>query len=111
MISRYFKVGLNPGYGIPPVINVNQDDHDETWTFTIIKEDGTVYIPSDASIVGELADGTVVTDSATVTDGNVVVIETEVMTAVPGRAKFELVLDDGSHGTANFTVKVEGRPS
>lgn len=111
-INRYFKLYLNAGRAIPLVINVNQYDSGETWYFRLFKETGEAYLPSSGAIIGIKADGHVIDNAATVDGfGYVVVTETEQMTAAPGKAVFELSIDDNSHGTANFIVLVEPKPS
>lgn len=111
-INRYFKLYLNAGRALPLVINVNQYDSGETWYFRLFKETGEAYLPSSGAIVGVKADGHVIDNAATVDGfGYVVVTETEQMTAAPGKAVFELSIDDNSHGTANFIVLVEPKPS
>ena len=111
-INRYFKLYLNAGRAIPLVINVNQYDSGETWYFRLFKETGEAYFPSSGAIIGIKADGHVIDNAATVDGfGYVVVTETEQMTAAPGKAVFELSIDDNSHGTANFIVLVEPKPS
>lgn len=111
-INRYYKLYLNAGRAIPLVINVNQYDSGETWYFRLFKETGEAYLPSSGAIIGIKADGHVIDNAATVDGfGYVVVTETEQMTAAPGKAVFELSIDDNSHGTANFIVLVEPKPS
>lgn len=111
MITREFKLYLNAGTNIAPVINANQFDQDEEWIFTLLQEDGTVYTPSTSAIIGLKTDGTTILNAGTVnSSGQVVITETEQMTAVPGSNVFELLIDGNTHGTANFVVFVERRP-
>ena len=111
MITRNFNLFLNAGKHIPLVINVNQYDHDEQWCFTLLNDNGEKYIPSTGAIVGIKADRLGIINSGTVNaSGQVVINETEQMTAAVGKAIFELVIDDGTHGTANFVVLVEPKP-
>lgn len=111
MISREFKLYLNAGVGVAPVINANQFDQDEEWIFTLLQSDGTVYTPSTGAIIGLKQDGTTILNAGTVNeDGQVVITETEQMTAVPGSNLFEILIDGNTHGTANFVVFVERRP-
>jgi hypothetical protein len=111
MITREFKLYLNAGIGVAPIINANQFDQDEEWIFTLLQEDGTVYIPSTGAIIGLKTDGTTILNAGTVNSaGKVVITETEQMTAVPGSNVFELLIDGNTHGTANFVVFVERRP-
>lgn len=111
MITREFKLYLNAGVGVAPVINVNQFDQDEEWIFTLLQSDGTVYTPSTGAIIGLKQDGTTILNAGTVnSSGQVVITETEQMTAVPGSNLFEILIDGNSHGTANFVVFVERRP-
>ena len=111
MIPRYFNLTLNAGASVAPVINVNQYDHNEQWIFTLFAEDGTVYTPGSGAIIGIKADGKGIINTGVVdSSGRVVINETQQMTAAPGDAVFELVIDNETHGTANFTVRVEPRP-
>lgn len=111
-ISRYFKLYLNAGRSIPLVINANQYDSGETWYFTLYTDTGETYIPSSGAIIGIKSDGHVIDNAATVDSrGRVVVTETEQMTAAAGKAVFEISIDDNSHGSANFIVLVEPKPS
>ena len=111
MITREFKLYLNAGVGVAPVINANQFDQDEEWIFTLLQSDGTVYTPSTGAIIGLKQDGTTILNAGTVnSSGQVVITETEQMTAVPGANLFEILIDGNTHGTANFVVFVERRP-
>lgn len=111
MITRNFNLFLNAGKHIPLVINVNQYDHDEQWCFTLLNDNGEKYIPSTGAIVGIKADRLGIINSGTVNaSGQVVINETEQMTAAVGKAVFELLIDDQTHGTANFAVLVEPKP-
>lgn len=111
MITREFKLYLNAGVGVAPVINANQFDQDEEWIFTLLQSDGTVYTPSTGAIIGLKQDGTTILNAGTVNGaGQVVITETEQITAVPGSNLFEILIDGNSHGTANFVVFVERRP-
>lgn len=111
MISREFKLYLNAGVGVAPVINANQFDRDEEWIFTLLQSDGTVYTPSTGTIIGLKQDGTTILNAGTVnSSGQVVITETEQITAVPGSNLFEILIDGNTHGTANFVVFVERRP-
>ena len=111
-IDRYFKLYLNAGRSIPLVINANQYDSGETWYFSLFKETGEAYLPSSGAIIGIKADGHVIDNAATVDSrGRVVVTETEQMTAAPGKSVFELSIDSNTHGTANFVLLVEPKPS
>ena len=110
-IVRNFNLYLNAGNGSAPYINVNQYDQGEQWVFTLYKEDGTKYMPSTGAIFGIKADGKVIDNEGTVdSEGRVVIEETEQMTAASGCAVFELLLNDSTHGTANFIVNVKRRP-
>ena len=111
MITREFKLYLNAGVGVAPVINANQFDQGEEWVFTLLQSDGTVYTPSTGAIIGLKQDGTTILNAGTVnSSGQVVITETEQMTAVPGANLFEILIDGNTHGTANFVVFVERRP-
>lgn len=110
MIVRKFKLALNAGKSIPLVIHANQYDHDEQWEFTLYNDDGTQYIPSSGAIVGIKSDNLGIINSGTVSGGVVIINETEQMTAAPGEAVFELMIDSQTHGTANFRVLVEPKP-
>lgn len=110
-ITRDFKLHLNYGSSSPLMIRANQYDSGEIWRFTLFDEDGVKYIPSSAVIIGTTASGALVTREATIESGKVVVEETRTMTQSAGKNEFELVVDDGSHGTANFFVDAEPRPN
>lgn len=111
MITRNFNLYLNAGVSAAPTINVNQYDRDEQWVFTLYNENGAVYTPSSGSIIGLKSDGHVIANAGTVSDGKVVITETEQMTAVAGNGVFELQIDGETHGTANFIVRVEKSPA
>lgn len=111
MLTRSFKIGMNAGHIVTPVIHVNQYDHDEQWIFTLVDDNGVVYTPSTGGIVGLKADGNVILNAGTVnSSGQVVINETQQMTAAVGDATYELLLDNSTHGCANFTVRVEPKP-
>ena len=67
----------------------------------------------DSSIsCGIKSDGMGIINTAEVNeDGQVVVEETQQMTAAAGKAIFELQIDNTTHGTANFIVQVEPSPT
>ena len=109
-ITREFNLFLNAGAASPLVINVNQYDQGEVWNFTLYSEKGIQYTPSTGAIVGIKSDNLGIINTGTVVDGKVVINETEQMTAAPGKAIFELMIDDSTHGTANFIVLVEPKP-
>ena len=82
MLTRSFKIGMNAGHIVTPVIHVNQYDHDEQWIFTLVDETGAVYTPSTGGIVGLKSDGNVIVNAGTVnSSGQVVINETQQMTA------------------------------
>ena len=111
-ITRYFNLYLNAGTSTPLVINANQYDQGETWIFTLYTEQGVQYTPSSGAIVGIKSDGFIIANAGTVNgSGQVVITETQQMTAAAGKATFELQLDSETHGTANFIVLVEKDPS
>ena len=111
MITREFNLYLHAGHSIPLVINVNQYDRGESWVFTLFNSDGTQYTPSSGAIVGIKSDNLGIINSGTVdSQGRVVINETQQMTAAVGKAVFELLIDDQTHGTANFIVLVEPKP-
>ena len=111
MITRNFNLNLYAGHSIPLVINANQYDHGEQWLFKLFNSDGTQYVPSSGAIVGIKSDNLGIINTGSVDDqGRVVINETQQMTAAVGKAVFELVIDDGTHGTANFVVLVEPKP-
>lgn len=109
-ITRNFKLFLNAGSQIPLLIHANQYDSGEQWRFTLYNQDGSVYEPSSGAIVGIKSDGHGIINTGTVSGGKVVITETQQMTAAAGKAVFELMIDGGSHGTANFMVLVEPKP-
>ena len=109
-ITRNFNLYLTAGRTIPLVINANQYDQGEQWVFTLYNDDGTKYVPSTGGIVGIKSDNLGIINSGSVVDGNVVITETQQMTAAAGKAVFELILDNSTHGTANFILMVEPKP-
>ena len=112
MITRTFKLCLNAGTGSAPYINVSQYDEGETWLFELYSETGERYIPTTGAIVGVKSDGHGIVNTGTVdSEGRVVITETQQMTASAGRAIFELSIDGLTHGTANFVVAVERKPT
>lgn len=110
MITRNFDLFLHAGNATALVINANQYDRGEQWVFSLYNSDGTQYVPSTGAIIGIKSDGLGIINSGTVTNGKVVIIETQQMTAAVGKATFELLIDDQTHGTANFEVWVEPKP-
>lgn len=110
-IERTFKLFLYSGASAPLYINANQYDSGETWLFELYFPSGARYIPETGSIIGIKADGKVIANVGTIdSEGRVVIEETEQMTAAPGNSVFELLIDEMTHGTANFVVAVEKRP-
>lgn len=110
-ITREFNLFLFAGRSIPLVVNANQYDQGETWLFNLLDSSGQRYTPATGSIVGLKSDGHVIANAGTVnSSGQVVITETEQMTAAPGKNLFELLIDDDTHGTANFVLLVEPRP-
>ena len=111
MITREFNLYLHAGHSIPLVINANQYDRGEQWLFKLFNSDGTQYTPSSGAIVGIKSDNLGIINTGTVdAQGRVVINETQQMTAAVGKAVFELLIDDQTHGTANFVVLVEPKP-
>lgn len=111
-IQRIYKLYLNAGVSVAPVIHVNQYDSGEQWIFDLYTETGTKYTPKTGAIVGLKSDGNAILNTGTVnSSGQVVINETRQMTASAGKAVFELLLDSETHGTANFIVDVEERPA
>lgn len=110
-ITREFNLFLFAGRSVPLLINANQFDSGETWLFNLLDASGQRYTPATGSIVGLKSDGHIIANAGTVNaSGQVVITETEQMTAAPGRNFFEILIDNETHGTANFTVFVERRP-
>jgi len=109
-ITRDFKLFLNAGSQIPLLIHANQYDSGEQWRFTLYNQDGSVYEPESGAIVGIKSDGHGIINTGSVSGGKVIITETQQMTAAAGKAVFELLIDGGSHGTANFIVLVEPKP-
>lgn len=111
-ITRNFKLCLNAGTQNAPYINANQYDEGEEWVFDLYTEGGQKFTPSTGAIIGIKSDGNAILNSGTVnSDGQVVITETQQMTAASGLAVFELLIEGETHGTANFIVNVERRPS
>ena len=110
-ITRNFKLCLNAGTQNAPYINVNQYDEGEEWVFDLYTEGGQKFVPSTGAIIGIKSDGNAILNSGTVNaSGQVVITETQQMTAASGLAVFELLIEGETHGTANFIVNVEQRP-
>ena len=111
MITRHFTLHLNAGCAAPLVINVSQNDR-EIWVFTLIGSNGVQYRPSSGAIIGLKSDKLGILKNGTVdSDGNVVITnDNGQITAAAGKNVFELLIDDQTHGTANFIVLVEPRP-
>ena len=110
-ITRNFNLHLNAGSSIPLVVNANQYDQGEEWVFTLYTDRGIKYTPSSGAICGIKSDGMGIINMADVNeDGQVVVEETQQMTAAPGKAIYSLMIDDDTHYTANFIVMVEQSP-
>lgn len=109
-IVRNFNLFLHAGHSTSLVIHANQYDQGEQWVFTLYDDNGTQYIPSTGAIVGVKSDGLGIINTGSVVDGNVVINETQQMTAAVGEAVFELMIDSQTHGTANFVVLVEEKP-
>lgn len=110
-IIREFNLHTNAGPSIPPVIHVNQYDRGETWKFKLYQPNGQQLTPTDAAIVGIKSDGHIIANAGTVSGGVISITETEQMTAAPGKAVFEILFDNDTHGTANFIVLVEPSPT
>lgn len=112
-IIRDFTLYLHAGISVPPVVHVNQYDQGEVWRFTLLEEDGSQYTPSSGALIGVKADGHAIAGvtGTVMGDGRVSITETQQMTAAAGKAVFELTIDGGAHGTANFIVQVEPKPT
>lgn len=109
-ITRHFKLGLNAGASLPLLIHANQYDHGEEWAFTLYNQDGSRYTPSSGSIIGIKSDNLGISVPGRIESGDVIITESQQMTAAAGKAVFELLIDGETHGTANFVVLVEPRP-
>ena len=110
-ITRNFNLHLNAGASTPLLINANQYDSGEEWVFTLYSDRGVKYTPASGAIIGLKSDGHAIANNATVNgSGQIVVTETEQMTASVGKNVYELSIDSGTHGTANFIVLVEPQP-
>ena len=111
MIQRNFKLALTAGRTIPLVIPASQYDSGEQWIFTLIDETGAKYTPATGAIIGLKSDKTAILNACTVdAAGRVVINETEQMTAAIGKNVYEILINDQTHGSANFIVMVEPRP-
>ena len=109
-ITRHFKLGLNAGASLPLLIHANQYDRGEEWAFTLYNQDGSKYIPSSGAIIGIKSDKLGISLPGRVEGDEVIITESQQMTAAAGKAVFELLIDGETHGTANFVVLVEPRP-
>lgn len=112
-ITRNFTLYLNAGISVAPTVHVNQYDRGEQWVFTLLDDKGQKYTPSSGALIGVKADGNVIAGvTGTVgSNGDVYITETQQMTAAAGKAIFELTIDGQTHGTANFIVQVEKKPT
>lgn len=111
MIQRNFKLALTAGRTIPLVIPASQYDSGEQWIFTLIDETGAKYTPESGAIIGIKSDKMAILNAGTVdAAGRVVINETEQMTAAVGKNVYEILINDQTHGSANFIVMVEPRP-
>lgn len=109
MLVRQFTLKLNAGASVNPVIYTNQNDYGELWCFTLIN--GTeVITPSQGTLIGLSSDGqTYAVDGYVDELGRACITETTEITSTPGRGEYELSI--GGHGTANFYVETEARPT
>lgn len=112
-ITRNFTLYLNAGISVAPTVHVNQYDRGEQWVFTLLDDKGQKYTPSSGALIGVKADGNAIAGvTGTVgSNGDVYITETQQMTAAAGKAIFELTIDGQTHGTANFIVQVEKKPT
>lgn len=112
-ITRNFTLYLNAGISVAPTVHVNQYDRGEQWVFTLLDDKGQKYTPSSGALIGVKADGNAIAGvTGTVgSNGDVYITETQQMTAAAGKAIFELTIDGMTHGTANFIVQVEKKPT
>lgn len=113
MITQKFNIYLHAGIAFAPVVHCSQYSQGETWTFTILDNDGSVYRPSSGALIGVKSDGNVIAGiTGTVnSDGSVSIVTIQQLTAAAGRGIFELTIDGGTNGTANFIVEVEPKPT
>lgn len=108
----YANIDVAP-CGVPPVISVSQYDTDFTITFSLYSSDGNLTVESDttASVSGTKPDknGYNANASINVSAKTVKVTGAAQMTAVPGRAVFELTLFKSSKrlSTSNFILDIE----
>lgn len=109
MLVRQFTLKLNAGASVNPVIYTNQNDYGELWCFTLIN--GTeVITPSEGTLIGLSSGGqTYAVDGYVDELGRACITETTEITSTPGRGEYELSI--GGHGTANFYVETEARPT
>lgn len=112
-ITRNFTLYLNAGISVAPTVHVNQYDRGEQWVFTLLDDKGQKYTPISGALIGVKADGNAIAGvTGTVgSNGDVYITETQQMTAAAGKAIFELTIDGMTHGTANFIVQVEKKPT
>lgn len=109
MLVRQFTLHINAGASVNPVIYTNQNDYGELWCFTLIN--GTeVITPTEGTLIGLASNGrTYAVDGYVDELGRACITETTEITSTPGRGEFELSI--GGHGTANFYVQTEARPT
>ncbi len=111
MITRNFNLYLNAGMALPLIINVNQNDEEETWVFSLFDSKGIQYTPTSAVLIGLRTDGTRFSAEGIIDEnGRVVISETAEITAVNGKAICEFRVDNDTHGTANFYLIIEKPP-
>lgn len=109
MLVRQFVLQLNAGANVNPVIHTNQYDDGELWCFTLLS--GTQVVqPEESAMIG-LASGGKTYDVNGYVDElwRACITETTEITSSPGQGEYELQV--GGHGTANFYVQVEARPT
>lgn len=109
MLVRQFVLQLNAGANVNPVIHTNQYDEGELWCFTLLS--GTQVVqPEESAMIGLASDGKTYDVNGYVDElGRACITETTEITSSPGQGEYELQV--GGHGTANFYVQVEARPT
>lgn len=111
-ITKTNRLNMTGG-GVPVIVRLSQYDSDFTLVFDLYNTDGTFTIESGttAEVRGTKSDARGFSANATldITNKRVTVVGDQQMTAVSGKAVFELTLwkDNKELNTANFILDIE----
>lgn len=113
MVSRKYKINLNPG-AYSDVVRLSQYDTDYPVIFELYDGTQTALLPKGITAVmrGTRRDGLGFFYPCTVSGATVKAVIDTAMTALDGSAEAEIILMDGNaeFGTANFTAAIEKSP-